>query len=194
MQCQSSAQRVARCERRVSLFSEGGGRWMVADQAVMLCGAVGAVRAPSPPPSARLIPAPLPLLCCTPAPLRAGASYREGLIPKRHPYQLGPAPARAPPNRARRPHLGLGNPSPHTLAQLGGGKGEPVPGAAGGPAPCPQVRGVLSIPLEELEFILLRSGSRAVVAMDEPTLDRLVPVLTAPEAVGGFKFRVQGLG
>lgn len=36
---------------QVSLFSENSSRWLVADQAIMLCGAADAVRGASSPPN-----------------------------------------------------------------------------------------------------------------------------------------------
>ncbi|GAB4818412.1 hypothetical protein N2152v2_005458 [Parachlorella kessleri] len=46
------------------------------------------------------------------------------------------------------------------------------------------VRGVLSIPTEELKYIMTMSESKAVVVQDPSVLDRLLPVLDSPDGAG----------
>ena len=49
-QCDVCKQPGRRSALQVSLFSENSSRWLVADQAIMLCGAADAVRGASSPP------------------------------------------------------------------------------------------------------------------------------------------------
>jgi long-chain acyl-CoA synthetase len=73
----------------VSLFSENGGRWLVADQAVMKCGAADAVGAcPCPACAVLLLTAPHALLC-----LCGGLFAAHGLPAHCLPHLL---PARSP--------------------------------------------------------------------------------------------------
>lgn len=135
----------------MSLFSENSGRWMVADQAVMKCGAADAVRAGG---GARAAESP------------GAVAWRQ-----RQPNTL------VLPYFCAWSGVGLrGSVNHTTLKELRFCTLPAVPPLS----PCPhrsvQVRGVSST-VEELQYILQHSESTGLIVQDAATLDKLLPTL-----------------